>query len=33
MPTFPNEYEPDNTNGKELIECAAELCREINKED
>lgn len=24
---------PDNTHGKELIEYAAELCREVNKED
>lgn len=23
---------PDNTNGRELIEYAAQLCREINKE-
>ena len=30
MPKFPNEYEPDNTNGKELIEYAAQLLEEIN---
>lgn len=27
-----NEYCPDNTNGKELIECAAQLLKEINEE-
>lgn len=24
---------PNNTNGRELIEYAAEICREINEED
>ncbi len=30
MPTFPNEYQPDNTDDRELAEYAAELLREIN---
>ncbi len=30
MLTFPNEYQPDNTNECELAEYAAELLREIN---
>lgn len=34
MPKFPNEYEPDNTDGAELLEYAAALLNEINgKED
>ena len=34
MPKFPNEYEPDNTDGEELTEYAADLLNEINgKED
>ena len=31
MPTFPNEYEPDNTDAKELTEYAAQLLEEINE--
>ncbi len=30
MPTFPNEYQPDNTDDREFTEYAAELLREIN---
>ncbi len=30
MPTFPNEYQPDNTDDCELAEFAAEILREIN---
>ncbi len=30
MPPFPNEYQPDNTNGEELTEYAAQLLNEIN---
>lgn len=30
MPPFPNEYEPDNTDGKELTEYAGQLLEEIN---
>ncbi len=33
MPTFPNEYQPDNTNDCELAEYATELLREINNEE
>lgn len=31
MPPFPNEYEPDNTDTKELTEYAAQLLDEINE--
>ena len=31
MPTFPNEYVTDNTNGEDLTEYAAALLREINE--
>lgn len=31
MPPFPNEYEPDNTDGAELTEYAAQLLEEINE--
>lgn len=31
MPTFPNEYQPDNTDAKELTEYAAKLLEEINE--
>ena len=31
MPTFPDEYEPDNTDAKELTEYAAQLLEEINE--
>ena len=31
MPIFPNYYDPDNTDAKELIEYAAQLLDEINK--
>lgn len=31
MPPFPNEYVPDNTNGEELTEYAAQLLEEINE--
>jgi len=30
MPTFPNEYQPDNTDDCELAEYAAVLLSEIN---
>ncbi len=30
MPPFPNEYQPDNTDGEELIEYAGQLLKEIN---
>ncbi len=33
MLTFPNEYQPDNTDDRELAEYAAELLREINNEE
>ncbi len=33
MLTFPNEYQPDNTDDRELTEYAAELLREINNEE
>ncbi len=33
MPTFPNEYQPDNTDDHELAEYATELLREINNEE
>lgn len=34
MPKFPNEYDPDNTDGAELLKYAAALLNEINgKED
>ena len=31
MPTIPNEYQPDNTDAKELTEYAAQLLEEINE--
>ncbi len=31
MPPFPNEYDPDNTDAKELTEYAAQLLDEINE--
>lgn len=31
MPQFPNEYAPDNTDGEELTEYAAQLLEEINE--
>lgn len=31
MPPFSNEYEPDNTDGKELTEYALQHLYEINK--
>lgn len=31
MPSFSNEYEPDNTDAKELTEYAAKLLEEINE--
>lgn len=30
MPKFPNEYDPDNTDARELTEYAAQLLDEIN---
>ncbi len=33
MPPFPNEYQPDNTDGKELTEYAAQLLNEFNSEN
>ncbi len=33
MPPFPNEYVPDNTDGEELIEYAAQLLNEINSNE
>ncbi len=33
MPPFPNEYQPDNTDGEELTEYAAQLLNEINSND
>lgn len=32
MPKFPNEYDPGNTDAKELIEYAAQLLEEINED-
>ncbi len=33
MPKFPNGYQLDNTDDRELAEYAAELLREINNEE